>query len=133
MASKIAVKALDHIVLTVRSVPATVAFYETLLGMKHEVFTSPKHGGVERHALVFGSQKINLHQAGREFEPKAQNVQPGSGDLCFLTDTPVDGVLKTFQEQKIEVGQVPSLTILSKEARDRSIICGGCERLGGGN
>ena len=48
MASKIVVKALDHIVLTVRSVPATVAFYETLLGMKHEVFTSPKDGGVER-------------------------------------------------------------------------------------
>ena len=58
---------------------------------------------VSRHALVFGSQKINLHQAGREFEPKAQNVQPGSGDLCFLTDTPVDDVLKTFREQKMEV------------------------------
>ncbi|CAF9932152.1 hypothetical protein IMSHALPRED_008815 [Imshaugia aleurites] len=103
MASKIVVKALDHIVLTVRCVPTTVAFYEKMLGMKHEVFTSSKDRDVERHALVFGSQKINLHQAGREFEPKAQNVQPGSGDLCFLTDTPVDEVLKAFREQKMEI------------------------------
>lgn len=58
-----------------------------------------------KHALVFGSQKLNRHQAGREFEPKAQNVQAGSGDLCSLTNTPVDEVLRTFQGQKVEVDQ----------------------------
>ena len=79
--------------------------------------------GYDRHALVFGCQKINLHQAGREFEPKAQNVQAGSGDLCFLTDTPVDEVLKTFQEQKVDVRQFLVLrydfeSYLGERARD---------------
>ncbi|OJD37134.1 biphenyl-diol-dioxygenase [Diplodia corticola] len=103
MASRFAVKSLDHVVLTVRSIPATVDFYTKMMGMKHEVFTSAKDPGVERHALIFGSQKINLHQSGREFEPKAQAVQPGSGDLCFLTDTKVEEVLGDLRDGGIEV------------------------------
>lgn len=77
--------------------------------MTHEAFVSPKDPTVTRHALLFGSQKINLHQRGKEFEPKAQNVQPGSGDLCFLTDKKVDDVLEAFQTKGVEVlegGQV---------------------------
>ncbi|KAJ6127349.1 glyoxalase domain-containing protein 5 [Penicillium sp. IBT 18751x] len=103
MAAKFAVKSLDHLVLTVRSIPATVNFYTTHLGMRHEVFASPADPAMQRHALIFGGQKINLHQSGKEFEPKAHNVMPGSGDLCFLTDTNVDKVLQAFQEAKIEV------------------------------
>lgn len=56
-----------------------------------------------RHALLFGQQKINLHQLGKEFEPKAQNVQTGSADLCFITDSPVDEVLKTLKSRDIHV------------------------------
>jgi catechol 2,3-dioxygenase-like lactoylglutathione lyase family enzyme len=73
------VAALDHLVLTVRDLEATVAFYERL-GMRHVVF------GQGRHALAFGSQKLNLHVAGREHEPKAAVPTPGSADLCFLVD-----------------------------------------------
>ncbi|GAB7351571.1 hypothetical protein MBLNU459_g2194t1 [Dothideomycetes sp. NU459] len=97
------VKALDHVVLTVKNISATVGFYTTRLGMKHEAFRSPKDPSVERHALLFGDQKINLHLLGNEFEPKAQTVQPGSADLCFLTDRPVDGVLAEFKAQGLEV------------------------------
>ena len=97
------VKALDHIVLTVASIPTTVSFYEKHLGMKHEAFSSPKEPSVVRHALLFGSQKINLHKSGAEFEPKAQTVQPGSGDLCFVTETPVEQVLEGFKQQGVEV------------------------------
>ncbi|CEJ54589.1 Putative Catalytic activity: biphenyl-2 [Penicillium brasilianum] len=103
MAAKFAVKSLDHLVLTVRSIPQTVAFYTTHLGMRHEVFNSPANPAVQRNALIFGTQKINLHQSGKEFEPKAQNVQPGSADLCFLTDENVENVLQAFQDAKIEV------------------------------
>jgi catechol 2,3-dioxygenase-like lactoylglutathione lyase family enzyme len=78
------VRSIDHIVLTVASIDDTVAWYTKYLGVQHECFDS-KDG--PRHALVFGSQKINLHQAGAEFEPKAQHVQPGLADLCFITDT----------------------------------------------
>ena len=55
------------------------------------------------HALIFGQQKINLHQAGKEFEPKAQTPVPGSEDLCFLTDTPIDEVHSEFREKAIEI------------------------------
>ena len=73
------IQSLDHLVLTVRDLGATIAFYESL-GMIHEVF------GDDRHALRFGSQKINLHEVGHEFEPHADRPLPGSADLCFLVD-----------------------------------------------
>lgn len=55
------------------------------------------------HSLIFGSQKINLHERGKEFEPKAQNVMSGSADLCFLTDTKVSDVKKALEDARIEV------------------------------
>lgn len=55
------------------------------------------------HALKFGNQKINLHLSGHEFEPKAGSVQVGSGDLCFITDHPIDDVLAKWKAADIEV------------------------------
>ncbi|KAM3512251.1 hypothetical protein MY11210_004098 [Beauveria gryllotalpidicola] len=79
------VKTLDHLVLTCSDVAATVAFYTTHLGMRATEFVSPKDadGIGRRRALHFGTQKINLHQRGAEFEPKAQTALPGTADLCF--------------------------------------------------
>ena len=73
------IERLDHLVLTVADIDATVDFYERVLGMRHERF------GAGRSALVFGQQKFNLHQAGREFEPKAIKPTPGAIDLCLIT------------------------------------------------
>jgi catechol 2,3-dioxygenase-like lactoylglutathione lyase family enzyme len=70
---------LDHLVLTVASIEETVAFYERL-GMTAETF------GGGRRALRFGEQRINLHEAGAEFEPHAARPAPGSGDICLLVD-----------------------------------------------
>lgn len=75
------IRGLDHVVLTVADIDGTCAFYCDLLGMTRETFS----GG--RTALKFGTQKINLHTAGREFEPKAIRPTPGSGDICFLIDS----------------------------------------------
>lgn len=74
---------LDHLVLTVADVGVSCAFYTRVLGMREVRF------GEGRTALAFGAQKINLHAAGREFEPKARRPTPGSGDLCFITATPL--------------------------------------------
>ena len=62
----------------------------------------------KRHALTFGNQKLNLHLSGKEFEPKAGRVQPGSEDLCFITDHPVDEVLRSWKSEGIEVSGHPS-------------------------
>jgi catechol 2,3-dioxygenase-like lactoylglutathione lyase family enzyme len=70
--------------------------------MKHEQFT-PSASSIARHALIFGQSKINLHEQGKEFEPKAQNVQVGSGDLCFLVEDKVDEVLDKLNKQGMEV------------------------------
>jgi catechol 2,3-dioxygenase-like lactoylglutathione lyase family enzyme len=77
---------LDHLVLTVASIEDTVAFYTSVLGMEVVTF------GAGRKALRFGQQKINLHQRGAEFEPKAQAPTPGSADLCFITDASLEDV-----------------------------------------
>ncbi|OLO03847.1 VOC family protein [Salinicola socius] len=78
---------LDHLVLTVADIDTTCTFYERALGMSRVVF------GEGRVALGFGEQKINLHRHGREFEPKADRPTPGSADLCFLSDTPLEQVI----------------------------------------
>ena len=78
---------IDHIVMTVRSVDATCAFYERVLGMQPVTFAD------NRRALAFGRQKINLHQAGREFEPKADLAAPGTVDLCLIATTPLAEVV----------------------------------------
>ncbi|QEW18327.1 Virulence protein [Marinibacterium anthonyi] len=79
--------ALDHLVLTVADIDATLAFYTDILGMTATTFTPAD--GTTRHALAFGQQKINLHRTGAEFDPKASHPAPGSADLCFLTQTPL--------------------------------------------
>lgn len=81
------VERIDHLVLTVRDLDATCAFYERVLGMQTVTFSG------DRRALQFGRQKINLHQAGREFEPKAAQPTPGSGDFCLITSEPLADVL----------------------------------------
>ena len=91
------VTSLDHLVLTVRDIGATCAFYERFLGMGVETF------GDGRTALHFGEQKINLHQAGAEFEPKAARPTPGSADLCFITDSPIETVAAQLEAGGIEV------------------------------
>ncbi|KAK9246669.1 Glyoxalase/Bleomycin resistance protein/Dihydroxybiphenyl dioxygenase [Lipomyces tetrasporus] len=94
---------LDHLVLTVRSIPAAIEFYTRHLGMTAEIFSSPSDPTVQRHALLFGPHKINLHQVGREFEPKAQRPEPGSADLCLLTDTPLQQAREQVLAGGIEV------------------------------
>ena len=95
------VKAIDHLVLTVSDLEATCAFYQRVLGMKVTTF------GANRKALAFGSQKINLHEVGREFEPKANRPTPGSADLCFITDTPISNLVIHLQNHKIAIAEGP--------------------------
>ena len=78
---------LDHLVLTVKDLDATCDFYARVMGM--EVITF----GGGRKALHFGAQKINLHEYGNEFEPKADHPTPGSADLCFITSVPLSEVI----------------------------------------
>lgn len=78
---------IDHFVLTVADIAATCTFYETVLGMETVEF------GADRKALAFGGQKINLHQKGREFEPKARHPTGGSADFCLTTSVPLDEVI----------------------------------------
>lgn len=94
---------IDHLVLTVADIERTVEFYCRVLGMQRVEF------GSGRVALRCGAQKINLHQSGREFEPKAQRVQPGSADICFIVDTPIDEAIELIRRQGIDIieGPVP--------------------------
>lgn len=96
---------IDHVVLTVADVERTLSFYERVLGMSRVTF------GDGRRALAFGDQKLNLHQAGREFEPKARHPTPGSVDICFTTEIPLDEVAQHLRAQSvaIEVGPVEKI------------------------
>ena len=78
---------IDHLVLTVRDLDATCEFYTRVLGMTVVTFA----GG--RKALQFGAQKFNLHEAGREFEPKAAHPVPGSVDVCLISTVALSEVI----------------------------------------
>ena len=92
---------LDHLVLTVKDIELTVNFYVSVLGMEKEEF------GAGRVALKYGIQKINLHQAGKEFEPKAQKPTSGSADLCFITEIPLNEAMDHVRNQGIEIIEGP--------------------------
>lgn len=92
---------LDHLVLTTRHEAACVHFYCEVLGMRLETF------GEGRKAFVFGVQKINVHIAGHEFEPKALYPTPGSLDLCFIASTPLNNVIVHLASHGIAIEAGP--------------------------
>ena len=95
---------IDHFVLTVRDIAATIAFYKTL-GMQVETFQPAD--GTTRTALKFGNHKINLHEAGREFEPKAKTPTTGSADFCLVTEHPLADWSTHLATRNIEIEQGP--------------------------
>lgn len=95
------IEKLDHLVLTVKDIPTTCRFYSEVLGMKVITFDD------SRKALSFGQQKINLHQKGHEYEPKALYPTPGSADLCLVTKTPLDEVIEQLHSQQVPIEQGP--------------------------
>ncbi|WP_208695807.1 MULTISPECIES: VOC family protein [unclassified Mesorhizobium] len=88
---------IDHFVLTVASLDATCAFYQRVLGFDR-VDTPGRPT-----ALVFGSQKINVHEISRTFEPKAKSPTPGSGDFCLITKRPLDEFLAVLEANQVMV------------------------------
>jgi catechol 2,3-dioxygenase-like lactoylglutathione lyase family enzyme len=91
------VSRLDHLVLTVESIDATVAFYTRVLGMKAITF------GTGRTALTFGISKINLHEKGKEFEPKALHPVPGSADLCLIVEEDIGALMAELADAGVEI------------------------------
>jgi catechol 2,3-dioxygenase-like lactoylglutathione lyase family enzyme len=95
---------IDHIVLTTRDKDACIRFYTEVLGMKLERFRTPSE---ERLALKFGAQKINLHEWGREFTPRAHVAVPGSLDLCFIAGVSLDAVIAQLKKFEIALVEGP--------------------------
>ena len=95
---------IDHIVLTTRDKDACIRFYGEVLGMQLEKFRTPTE---ERLALKFGNQKINLHEWGREFDPKAHAPVPGSLDLCFIASVSLEAVIQKLESAKIKIIEGP--------------------------
>jgi catechol 2,3-dioxygenase-like lactoylglutathione lyase family enzyme len=94
---------LDHIVFTVASIDRTIAFYQRVLGMEPVTFSGGRRG------LAFGRQKINLHEVGREFSPRAHRAQAGAVDVCFIAAVPLPEVIAHLKAERvaIELGPVP--------------------------
>lgn len=92
---------IDHIVLTTRDKEGCIRFYTEVLGMKLEKFSE------NRLALKFGNQKINLHEWGKEFEPRAHVAAPGTLDLCFIASVPLEKIIRKFSEAKIPILEGP--------------------------
>ncbi|MCW7547404.1 VOC family protein [Photorhabdus sp. APURE] len=95
------IERLDHLVLTVKDLETSSHFYQRVLGMSIVTFSE------SRIALSFGNQKINLHEYGREFEPKAQTPLPGSADLCFISLLPMDEIIQHLQQHEVEILEGP--------------------------
>ena len=97
----IEIKSLDHLVITASDLQATVRFYSKVLGMEHVEF------GDGLHAMHFGNQKFNIHDATTDVRPKARNIVPGSEDFCLLTETPVSEVIRHLQHCGVAIEEGP--------------------------
>lgn len=92
---------IDHLVLTVEDIDRSLAFYVGVLGMTETTFRD------DRKALMFGASKINLHQRGHEYEPKARTPTPGSADVCLIVDQPIDLVVDELTAGGIPIEEGP--------------------------
>jgi catechol 2,3-dioxygenase-like lactoylglutathione lyase family enzyme len=92
---------LDHLVLTVNDIEATVDFYSRILGMEAITF------GDGRRALTFGKSKINLHKARQELEPKAADPRRGSADICLIADGTLDAVVDELEGNGVRIEEGP--------------------------
>jgi len=92
---------LDHLVLTVRDIQRTVRWYEQVLCMQPIEFA----GG--RRALTFGDHKLNLHEVGRELEPKAAAPTPGAIDVCLISAVGLDAVLAHLTALGVPIEEGP--------------------------
>jgi catechol 2,3-dioxygenase-like lactoylglutathione lyase family enzyme len=92
---------LDHLVLTVASIEAAAEFYAQVLGMGVVTF------GAGRTALTFGTSKINLHEAGKEFEPKARRPTPGSADICLIVEDGIAEVMAQLAAAGVDIEEGP--------------------------
>jgi catechol 2,3-dioxygenase-like lactoylglutathione lyase family enzyme len=97
---------IDHIVLTTRDKQGCIRFYTEVLGMKLVSFKTPTE---ERFAFAFGSQKINVHEWGREFAPRAHVAAPGTLDLCFIAAVPLEQVVNRLREMRVAIVEGPVL------------------------
>ena len=95
---------IDHVVLTTRDLPACLRFYSEILGMKLEKFETP---GATRLALKFGKQKINVHEWGREYTPRAHVAAPGTLDLCFIASVPLEEVIEKLKASNVSILEGP--------------------------
>ena len=97
----IRISSLDHLVITAGDLQATIDFYTRVLGMEHVTF------GNNLHAVHFGTQKFNIHDASTDVSPKARNIVPGSADFCLISETPVSQVIQHLEDYGIEVEEGP--------------------------
>lgn len=88
---------IDHFVLTVRSVEDTCAFYQRVLGFRR--LDEPDRPT----ALLFGTQKINVHDVGRTFQPKAKAPTPGSADFCLVAARPLLEICASLAANGVDV------------------------------
>lgn len=115
---------IDHVVLTTSHRDACIHFYTQILGMQLESF------GEGRQAFLFGANKINLHIAGKEFEPKAHLPVPGSQDWCFIAKIPIGDVIQTLQQYNVDIiegpvartGSTGSITSVYVRDPDRNLL-----------
>jgi catechol 2,3-dioxygenase-like lactoylglutathione lyase family enzyme len=97
---------IDHVVLTTRDLTSCLRFYTEILGMKLEKFQTPTE---TRIALKFGNQKINVHEWGREFAPRAHVAAPGTLDLCFISAVPLEKVMEKLKQENVRIIEGPVL------------------------
>lgn len=95
------IDSIDHLVLTVLDVEASLAFYVRALGME------PQRVGEGRGALHFGSQKINLQQLHKSVDPNTRHPTRGAGDFCLLTRTPIETVMAHLAVEGVAIVEGP--------------------------
>lgn len=88
------IKNIDHIVIPVKDIERSIAFYTGILGMEADMSNN-------RYAVKFGNQKINLHVGKAQFLPAAANPEFGGTDICLIAEGDITEIKAELEAKKI--------------------------------
>ena len=101
------VRGIDHVAIPVADVEQTLAFYERVLGAELQYAAAWRAGKLPVAILQVGGNRLSVHDAAKPASPHAATPLPGSQDLCFRWEGPLEDAQRLLESQGVAIVEGP--------------------------